>query len=200
MKIKINEKHNYFNMNPNDQTIGDCSARAISLAYDIPYEDIVKTFGKSTGVETSVVFNTIQKLGYIDSGGFPDIVMNVQKFCEKYKDGTYIITCIDLSDDQFHAVCCINGTYFDTWDCKDCLVLVYFLIKKGENKNELTEESYTYIVNKFCQLVKEGTKLISETLGEELIDTYEHKKFHGNNSIEITIKIFIKFCALECVF
>lgn len=133
---------NYFykNVNPKGKETADCVTRALTLATELPYEDIVKLqmqYSLETGESfaNKVVYEKIlSEYGY------------VKQKQPKHRDGTmYCIEHMDelLTDDQLSGgvfvsvnghVSFIKGKYYyDIWDCGDCCVRSYYLKKEFES-------------------------------------------------------------------
>lgn len=120
------------NPNPNNNYTGDCVIRAISIAEDRPWDDIyvelmVKGYQMKDMIESNQLWSSyLHRLGYtrhIIPDTCPDCY-TVREFAEDHPDGTYILGT------GTHAVCVINGDYYDSWD-SGYKVPIYYWQKEG---------------------------------------------------------------------
>lgn len=108
----------HVNPNPARKNVGDCVVRAISIATNRPwlevYDDIYLT-----GREEFDMPNSDAVWGlYLYRLGFEPFILpskcpqcvTISNFCKIFPKGTYIIGT------GSHAVCIIDGDYYDTWD------------------------------------------------------------------------------------
>lgn len=106
-----------FNPNPRGSNVGDCTVRAISKALNQSWERTyagLSAYGYYMGDMPSA--NTVWG-AYLKRKGFcrrlvesDADVYTVRDFCEMHPRGIYILAI------QGHAVCVINGDYYDSWD------------------------------------------------------------------------------------
>lgn len=117
----------YFNPNPANARVGDCTVRAISRATG---QDWTETYiGLCLqGLLMSDMPSANHVWGsYLRSHGFerhsiehcPDCY-SVSDFCEEHRCGVYVLAL------GGHVVCCEDAAYFDTWDCGNEIVLYYW--------------------------------------------------------------------------
>ena len=105
----------YYNRNPNNENIGDCVTRAISLGTGLDYYEIEeKLYLTANLLECErlcmdcyrILIENVFKFPIIECEG-----MLVGEFAEKYPIGIYIIRVPQ------HLTTIINGNIYDTWDC-----------------------------------------------------------------------------------
>lgn len=122
----------YANPNPCRQDEPDCVVRAISIALKMPWDEVhwdlcVLSHERCTMPSVNWLWET-----YLKQNGFEKFLLpascpsctTVSEFCRKFPVGTYVIGT------GSHAICIIEGNYFDSWDSGDC-VPTYFFRKKG---------------------------------------------------------------------
>lgn len=119
----------YFNPNPRNIRVGDCSVRAIAKALNVDWE-------------TAYISLCAEGLNYCDmpsanyvwgmllhKKGFTEHMVShvcpacvtVAQFAEDHPDGTYVLAT------QNHVVCVADGgCYFDTWDSGEEVVLYFY--------------------------------------------------------------------------
>ena len=122
----------YYNPNPRKKIVGDCVIRAVSLAlgetWDDVYSDIcIKGFILKDMASSDAVWTS-----YLRGKGFrvrvlPDTCpacYTVRDFCEDHPRGTYLLKANN------HVVTAIDGSYYDTWDSGDEVVIFYYTKEK----------------------------------------------------------------------
>ena len=118
----------YFNPNPVQKNVGDCTVRAISKALDQDWDTtywglcLEGNVRKDMPSANATWGAFLRKNGYRRELAPEDIT--VFEFSEEYPDGTYILA---LSS---HVVCIIDGVIYDTWDSGNETV-IYYWYKKG---------------------------------------------------------------------
>lgn len=122
----------YANPNPCRLEEPDCVVRAISVATGKTWREVHWDLCVLSGIKcTMPSVNWLWEL-YLRQNGFEKFLMpetcpacvTVLEFCERYRDGTYIIGTGN------HAVAVIDGDYLDAWDSGD-ETATYFFRKKG---------------------------------------------------------------------
>lgn len=118
----------YFNNNPSNQRVGDCSVRALSKALNKDWEDVYIGLC-AEGLFYHDMPNSNYVWGmYLRQFGFeqksipsicPDCI-TVGRFAEDHPEGTYILAT------QNHVVCVKNGNVYDAWDSTNEVVLYFF--------------------------------------------------------------------------
>lgn len=120
--------HIYYNPNPEGKRVGDCVIRALSKALGQTWEH--------TYIEVIVQGLLMHDMPsadhvwgkYLMSKGFKRSIVpsncpacyTVRDFCADHPQGTYILSI------SGHAVCTIDGSYYDTFDSGDCTPLYYW--------------------------------------------------------------------------
>lgn len=104
----------YYNANAKGKSVNDCVVRAISKAegksWDKTYDEL-SNIAQSEGILLDDV-NFVED--YLDKRyrRVPHHSKTVGEFIKEYKKGTYLITM------PGHITCIINGTLYDTFDCR----------------------------------------------------------------------------------
>lgn len=121
-KPKEGEVFCEFNVNPKKILTGDCSIRAIALAFDIPYEKAYRELC-NFGIDMSREFNTINAAGTFLNKRAVALRENLQRtgddFAKNHQKGRFLLAMeIPVSDTKksYHIACCINGVIYDTGD------------------------------------------------------------------------------------
>ena len=132
------KRYCYYQPNKKDlkDKYGDCQIRALSKALDVSWlEAFDLTIPLCREVQTNALFNVppeierklMEKLGFSYTG-----ISNrkgtsrptVYSFAKDHPTGRYILNLAN------HEVACVDGQYFDTWDCGGkCLYGYYTLIQ-----------------------------------------------------------------------
>lgn len=105
----------FFNANPLGLYNGDCVIRALSLATDQDWKETYIGLCMQGYVmcdmpsSNRVWAEYLKKRGWIKSA-LPECCYTVRDFCDDFPKGTYILGT------GTHAICIIDGSYFDTWD------------------------------------------------------------------------------------
>ena len=163
-----------YNANKDNKNKGDCTIRALSLAYDKPYETVSKelrgqTYGTGRTFKSKKnLTDIINKYGYEGSEVWNKSGrITVKDFADENNKGTYLLLTgrgdKDISspysstdqENYSHIVCCIDGDVYDSWDSMNDYVR-YFCIVDSEGSNINTgdtryttkelEEYTTYIL------------------------------------------------------
>lgn len=107
-----------FNNNPNGRRVGDCAVRAISVAFDIPWDrafDILAEDAKIMGdmpSSDSVWGAVLRRMGFVRStipDDCPDCY-TVADFAEDHPRGVYVLGI------GGHVVTVVDGDIYDSWD------------------------------------------------------------------------------------
>jgi hypothetical protein len=122
----------YANPNPCRQEEPDCVIRAIAIATDQSWKKVhwdlcMMSHDKCTMPSVNWLWGL-----YLSRYGFEKFLLsdecpacvNVREFCRMFPEGTYVLAT------GSHAVCAINGNWFDTWDSGDETV-TYIFRKRG---------------------------------------------------------------------
>ena len=125
--------YKFLNMHPKGLMVGDCVKRALSFATDTDYTEISKQLNRLKREVGGTKFNDnkvwreyIQRKGW-KKLSFPAEKgierMNGEKFCKKFKNGTYILRMAK------HLTVCKNGVIYDTWDCSNKCVYNAWIVE-----------------------------------------------------------------------
>lgn len=115
----------YYNANPKGENIGDCVIRAISLALNLDYYKVIDLLYK-----TSDYFNCDMLVrdcyGSFLDNHFPKVIPNAPKTVDEIaKDFEYNTLLIRI---EGHLTCAMNSDIYDTWDTRDELVDMFWII------------------------------------------------------------------------
>lgn len=121
---------------PNDKDIkdkyGDCTIRALSKALDLDWVSAyLKTVPYCIKYQAPNIFNLPCKLEaeIMNDLGFNYTGVSnkrgtkrptVDGFAKDHPKGTYILNVAN------HEVACVDGKYYDTWDCGHCSLYGYY--------------------------------------------------------------------------
>lgn len=125
----------YYNPNPLQLSVGDCTIRAISCALDQSWEETYITlcdlgFQMYDMPSANRVWGEYLKLRGFKKHQIPDTCPDcyrITDFCYDNPVGIYIVGT------GSHVVCVKNGNYFDSWDSGQEIPIYYF--KKGDEVN-----------------------------------------------------------------
>lgn len=112
-----------YNPNPCNKKVGDCVIRAISCALDQPWQQTYKDLTYQGLIMCDMPSSNSVWATYLNQNGFiqhPSDFTTVRAFCELHPKGTYVLGT------GTHAVCVIDGDYYDAWDSGDEVVTYYF--------------------------------------------------------------------------
>lgn len=121
--------YSYFNPNPQQKSVGDCTIRALSMALGQPWE---KTYADLTlrGFALGDLPNADAVwTRYLRERGFrrewipdecPDCY-TVERFADEHPRGTFV-----LSMPGRHVVAIVDGVLYDTWDSRHEVPTYYF--------------------------------------------------------------------------
>lgn len=133
-------KRRYCYYQPNDKDLkdryGDCQIRALSKVFGVSWVDafdmiipicreaqVQSIFSAPSAVRSKL----LEKLGFSYTG-----VSNkkgskrptVDSFAKDHPSGRYILNVAN------HEVACVDGKYYDTWDCGGCSLYGYYELKE----------------------------------------------------------------------
>ena len=123
----------FFNSNPQNNLVIDCTVRAISKVtgrtWDSTYIGlVVKGYEiKDMPNSNSVWSKYLKQLGFVREiipNTCPDCY-TVKEFCEDHPRGTFLLATGN------HVVAVVDGDYYDTWDSGDEVPVYYWT--KGEH-------------------------------------------------------------------
>ena len=132
--MKYTKRFKYYQPNKKDlkDKYGDCTIRALSKAFECTWlEAFDKMIPLCREYQVSNVFDApssierkiIEPLGFKYHG-----ISNkkgskrptVDEFAKEHKSGTFILNVAN------HEVACVDGYYYDTWDCGECCLYGYY--------------------------------------------------------------------------
>lgn len=122
----------FFNPNPSNQRVGDCTIRALCKALDKEWETAyIETACEGLKLHDMPSANHVwgsllRKYGY-EQRAMPSLCPDcttVNKFTLEHPKGKYVLSC------ESHVVTAENGDFFDTWNSGEEVVLYYW--QKGE--------------------------------------------------------------------
>lgn len=126
-----------YNANPNNERIGDCTTRALTLFLGIDYYT-TKQLQYSIAKQLNVNYNTNNTVDIVTKRKTHvlDKRLSINKFCKLHPQGEYLIHTVN------HCVYIKNGDYYDTWDSGSRLIKSYIdKNDKQENTNTLIEQA-----------------------------------------------------------
>mgnify|MGYP001771136746 FL=1 len=119
----------YYNANPRNRRVNDCTIRAISLATGRSWDETFEELSKFAQAQAIMPDDVIYIDEYLERkfkkicGCKNNIKISVGDFVNTHKIGTYLITM------NGHITCCINGVVYDTFDPRDRLVWGIYKVK-----------------------------------------------------------------------
>ena len=118
----------FFNNNPKNARVGDCSVRAVSKAIGQSWQDAyIGLCAEGLAYKDMPSANYVWGM-YLKKYGFEEHMISsicpncvtVSQFAKDHSNGRYVLAC------QNHVVTVIDGDYFDTWDSGNEIVLYYY--------------------------------------------------------------------------
>lgn len=117
-------RYEWYNPNPSDRNVGDCTVRAVSKALGTEWD---KTYW-GLCIEGNLMHDMPSANAvwgsYLRRNGFRRKLaqddVTVREFIDSHPRGTYILA---LSG---HVVCACDGTLYDTWNSSNEIVLYYW--------------------------------------------------------------------------
>lgn len=135
-----------YNANTRGSSVGDCTTRAISLAFNMDYQKIRKMQNDSAKANNYHYFNQLENCKKVirSLGGgdmiIPSTSVTVGEFADTHS-GTYIIFCGKNATGHrsTHLVCIINDRVYDSWDSTTRIVRGYWEITSGVTADDITD-------------------------------------------------------------
>lgn len=122
----------YYNANPYDRLINDCTVRAISLATDKSWNETYHELSDFARIKGQMFDDVMYIDSYLDLN-FEKVYckgnqckLTVDDFVRQYTNGIYLITM------RGHITCCIDGVIYDTFYPGDRLVWDVYKIKRRD--------------------------------------------------------------------
>lgn len=107
--------YKYFNANNKNNFVNDCTIRAISLAEGKSWQETYDELSYIAG-KNGIILDDVNFIEPLLDSRYERIVTRdytVGDFANNHPKGTYLITM------KGHITCCVNGTIFDTFDCRN---------------------------------------------------------------------------------
>ena len=118
----------YYNENPQNKNVGDCTARAIGKAMGKTWKQIyVELCAQGLSMADYPDSNAVWG-AYLMENGFTRQIMpqtcpycyTIGDFADEHKKGTYVLAT------GTHVVCVKDGDIYDSFDSSDYAVMYYF--------------------------------------------------------------------------
>ena len=145
MRIESAELVRY-NANTRGTSTGDCTARSISLAFNIDYREARKKLNESAKTHYDWEYNSHENVIKVirELGGGRIIICDrqtVADFADSHSSGTYILWCskTGLSHVGNHLVALIDGKLYDSWDSRTSFVKGYWVINSGIHGSDISD-------------------------------------------------------------
>ena len=121
-------RYKFLNLNPMSMRENDCVCRAISLGLNLPYyvvQEKLQLIGFLFDCEQLCVCCYKYLLDEVyDLERIEEVRgMTVGEFAEYFPKGIYIVRV------DSHLTCVIDGTVFDTWDCRDEIIDIVWKVE-----------------------------------------------------------------------
>lgn len=108
----------FYNANPEDNDIWDCSVRALSKALGINWE-AAYTILSDYARERGLMLDSVESIeGFLDENfqRFCNYNMTLGEFADFYNLGTFLVTM------PGHITVVEDGTIYDSFDCSDRII------------------------------------------------------------------------------
>lgn len=135
-----------YNANTRGTRTTDCTARAISLAFNINYSAARKLLNDSAKSRWDWNYNTHDNcIKVIKELGGGNLIktekISVADFADAHLSGTYIIWCSEngVTDKGNHLVTIIDGKIYDTWDSTKYFVKGYWEVNVGVKGTDVSD-------------------------------------------------------------
>ena len=118
----------FYNANPDNNLVIDCTVRAISKVTGKDWETcyiglVTKGYEMKNMPSANAVWGAyLRDLGYVREA-IPNMCpdcYSVREFCDDYPSGTFLLATGD------HVIAVIDGDYYDTWDSGDAMPIYYW--------------------------------------------------------------------------
>jgi hypothetical protein len=118
----------FFNPNPKNQRVGDCAVRAICKAIGTDWQDAYISLCaeglacKDMPSSNYVWGNYLKRFGFEERGigSICPVCTTVAQFAEEHPENRYVLAT------QGHVVAVVNGSYWDSWDSGNEIILYYY--------------------------------------------------------------------------
>lgn len=117
----------YYNANPNHQHIGDCVIRAMSLALDLDYYEVIGLlYFNSDFFNCDMLVRECYEKVLEDQFGLDKVKVKthktVEEIAEEFSDNILLIRI------KGHLTCSMYGRIYDIWDCSNEQVDCFWII------------------------------------------------------------------------
>lgn len=117
--------YKYYNKNSKNKFVDDCTVRAISTVTNRTWDETYRELS-DLARRKGMMFDSVDFIeDYLDDR-YPrecHYARYVGEFVDEHPIGRYLITMNN------HITCCINGTLYDTFDCRDRVMRCAWKIK-----------------------------------------------------------------------
>lgn len=116
----------FYNAEPSGKRLEDCVIRAISLALQLPYFEVVKMLDDNGNYYScdDICLSCYEKL--LSNFGFTKNDAQNKTVSEVAKYGDVVLIRI-----PGHLTCSIDGVIFDIWDCSDKIADCYWIVDRS---------------------------------------------------------------------
>lgn len=119
----------YYNPNPNGSYVGDCTIRALSKAFDVPWHKVYADLAIQGYAMADMPSSNRVWGQYLRDAGYRRYILpntcpecyTIKEFCEDNPNGTYIVGT------GTHVVTVKDGDYYDSWDSGDETPIFYYM-------------------------------------------------------------------------
>lgn len=123
----------YYNANPKNKHTGDCSIRAISLALDKRYKEVLMEMAEMS-FKTGYSIGSTQLIDkYLKANGWEKQKQPRHWDNKKVTGRQWLNTCgmktMIVSIGSHHLTCIKENRFWDIWDCSDGCIGVYYVKK-----------------------------------------------------------------------
>lgn len=158
----IEAKYISYNANTRNKDVGDCTKRALSLAFGLDYDEVSRELNQIKRGQGQTEYNLDsvwtkftdrRNVKFIkDNRG-----INLDEFCQEHPTGTYLIlTGRPTRYHSNHIVCVIDGNIYDSWNSGNQKVFEYALVTStasdGWDPNAVTIGD---MADDLCQYIKD---------------------------------------------
>lgn len=111
--------YKFYNANAHGRFANDCVVRAISLAEDKTWNETYKELSE-IAQRNGIILDDVNFVEPLLDSRYERVCYDnkyVGDFVEEHPRGTYLITMLG------HITCCIDGVLYDTFDCRNRIML-----------------------------------------------------------------------------
>lgn len=123
----------YYNPNPMQRNVGDCSVRAVAKALDTDWETayiriMVNGYSMCDMPSSDSVWSAVLRQNGFYRDAIPDTCPDcytAEEFCKDHPEGTFVLAF------GGHVATVVDGDLYDTWDSSN-EIPQYFWYRKGK--------------------------------------------------------------------